>query len=432
MKSFKQYITEKKNAMVRDDNTDFTLLLSGDIKLDRDNSCKIWEDCGKRGKFRHITSTDGAKFLIKNKNKDLMISAMKFGKRFSGVITSGIVLLEITADQEVWFPLDAYTFVGKDGKRWTSRFNQKFNEIFSRDFVDEYHKSMHSLIKSYPELYKFLQSLSRDGAVGGYGIATLRNYGREAFFDDYISPKMDKFAGENKKLANEFTKKAMEIQKKTLDKYSESIKANLHTLFKASQENPSYYRDEAVQDEAVVSNITVDKVLLRVEGKEIANVIDHIHYKTIMDDIFKKFSKMEDEKRLETVSNMSREEMEDFAWNAKRRKNLPDGTKSDDMYLQYMFGDVSRKPTDIKNMTMDEFVAYALKRTSFGKKLDYIKKTGFKGQFAFFSGFGKDISFKIMKNVLDSSKDKNSKALWKEIKKRYNIVPDKGIFLRIK
>ena len=87
----------------------------------------------------------------------------------------------------------------------------------------------------------------------------MRNYGREAFFDDYISPKMDKFAGENKKLANEFTKKAMEIQKKTLDKYSESIKANLHTLFKASQENPSYYRDEAVQDEAVVSNITVDR-----------------------------------------------------------------------------------------------------------------------------------------------------------------------------
>ena len=161
MKSFKQFFTERQSG-----HSDFFLLLTGDIKLDRGNACKIWEQCGKRSTFRHITDYVGAKFLIKKKKKDLSISALKFSKEYRGIETAGTITLIVEADYEIWWPRDAWTYIGADSMRWmdmnkaqrvtsnvdTSKRIDALNPIIPHKMVSEYYIALKNILKKYPEL----------------------------------------------------------------------------------------------------------------------------------------------------------------------------------------------------------------------------------------------------------------------------------------
>jgi len=228
----------------------------GDIKLDRVSACKIWEECGKRSTFRHITDYVGASFLIKNKKKDVAISAMKFSKEYAGIETSGDITLIIEADYEIWWPQDAYTFRGIDGKRWISMdIGRVFKKIFPQDFEEKYLESLVKLIKKYPNVNEVYKLSSEDG------------------FENETGKVLELHKNETTK----FTKAALTLQLKMLDKHSDVIKKNLVAEFQKSKSNlrrRKEYTDRDL-DEAVVSNVVVEKVIFA-QVNDLTNTLNEL------------------------------------------------------------------------------------------------------------------------------------------------------------
>ena len=260
MESFKKFC----EAMTK--HSDAFLILMSDIKLDRGNSCKIWEMCGKRSKFRHITDKKGANFLINNKDKNVTISAMKLGKRTKGILSYGDIILLLDADYETWFPEDAYTFIGEDGKRWTSPKARRFTDIFGEDFLEEYKSGLRKLIQNkHPELHEFLMQsdyryISGNNIIGESD--SINNFSYD--FNSLNETVFNEWEKSNKKLVDKFTQDALKYQLDFLDKRSEEIQDRLINMFRnanKSKDNRQMY--SMWQDEAVVSNVKVDKVLIK-------------------------------------------------------------------------------------------------------------------------------------------------------------------------
>ena len=361
MKSFKQFFTERQSG-----HLDLFLALAGDIKLDRGNACKIWEQCGKRGMFRHVTDIMGTEFLLGNKDKNLSISAMKFSKEMSGVETTGDTVLVVEGDYEIWWPSDAFTFIGVDGKRWISMKSAAFQRIFPAKFSAEYIKELISLKDKYPKINEFLEknigskySTSDMGSL--FGSVTLINpYALTSDFEN----KTWQFQESNKAEVEKYTKAVSSLQIKYLDKYSDDIKKNLIKEFNKAKTDKSqrqqYYWD---LDEAVISNVKVKQIIFK-------------------NNLFP------------TFVNELQELLDNQKW---------DTSITDEKVKRWV------------NNYMGDFES----------ELGVIEFKKWKGPFTFRAN-QKPI-FKKMKKAI--SNKKNNEA-WDYLKKYHNIVRDKGVFLR--
>jgi hypothetical protein len=266
MKSFKSYLTEKQAK-----RNDLYLVLRGDIKLDMDSSCKIWEDCGKRDEFRHLTDKAGAEFLIKNKNKNVTISALKLSHYVQKIVAQAEMILNIDADYDIWFPSDAFTYIGSDGKRWLALDTSISDEILGKDFKEDYLKRLYNMILDDPDLMKggFFDIIGMgqdlhyinfiETITGGYG----------AYIDQ---PRVE--AGLKQMIAgikgDKFVKKVLKLQLEILDKHSDHIRRKLHNIWQSLHGKESFARAEFNRgdsfDEAVVSNIKVNHAYIKSAG----------------------------------------------------------------------------------------------------------------------------------------------------------------------
>ncbi len=361
MKSFKQFFTERQSG-----HLDLFLALAGDIKLDRGNACKIWEQCGKRGMFRHVTDIMGTEFLLGNKDKNLSISAMKFSKEMSGVETTGDTVLVVEGDYEIWWPSDAFTFIGVDGKRWISMKSAAFQRIFPAKFSAEYIKELISLKDKYPKINEFLEknigskySTSDMGSL--FGSVTLINpYALTSDFEN----KTWQFQESNKAEVEKYTKAVSSLQIKYLDKYSDDIKKNLIKEFNKAKTDKSqrqqYYWD---LDEAVISNVKVKQIIFK-------------------NNLFP------------TFVNELQELLDNQKW---------DTSITDEKVKRWV------------NNYMGDFES----------ELGVIEFKKWKGPFTFRAN-QKPI-FKSMKKAINNKKNNDA---WDYLKKYHNIVRDKGVFLR--
>jgi hypothetical protein len=256
MDNFKQYVESQSK------HSDFFLAVSRDIKLDRQNSCKIWKDCGKRSTFRHVTDIDGMNFLLKNKDKNVTISALKHTKKLTkdigGVETDGTITLIVDGDYEIWWPADAFSYVGQDGKRWISvGENNNFWSFFPSGFSD-YLKDLWKIIEDYPPIESLIQTAYALDLDNEEGYAEW-HYVRGLNVDTYwkMEGMTKEFVKKNKSMADRFTKEALALQVKYLDKYSEEIKAKLLLMWKEAG-NKTIKFD---LDEAIINNVQVKRVI---------------------------------------------------------------------------------------------------------------------------------------------------------------------------
>lgn len=239
---------------------DLFLVLMMNMKLDILRSCKIWEQCGKRSKFRHITDEAGLVKLINNKDKKLSISATKLGKIWAGVETDGTVVAVIEADYTIWWPKDAWTYVGQDSMRWmdmnkakhvtsnvdTSRRIDALNPIIPTKMVDEYYAALNKLLMKFPQLNDIDKRTTKNYML----ISTdeLPTRPNEEVLGEWVK--------DNKSLADKIVKAALKLQVKFLDKYSKSIQQKLMQVYHDRQ---GRRRDR--MDEAVVNNVKVIEVV---------------------------------------------------------------------------------------------------------------------------------------------------------------------------
>lgn len=243
---------------------DLFLVLMMNLKLDILSSCKIWEQCGKRSKFRHITDGYGLVKLINNKDKKLSISATKLGKIWQGVETDGTVVAVIEADYEIWWPKDAWTYIGKDSMRWmdmnkaknvtsnvdTSRRIDALNPIIPSKMIDEYYIALNNLLKKWDFFTYSLNDMDMRATKNYMLIST-----------DQIPTKpneklVSEWVKEHKVISKKIVKEALELQVKFLDKYSKTIQKRLMQVYHDRQ---GRRRDRA--DEAVVNNVKVIEVV---------------------------------------------------------------------------------------------------------------------------------------------------------------------------
>ncbi len=374
MKSFKQFFTERQSG-----HSDFFLTLAGDIKLDRGNACKIWEECGKRSTFRHITDTYGAEFLIKNKDKNLAISAMKFSKEYTGIETSGTVTIMIEADYEIWWPEDAFTYIGFDGKRWIAMNRLSWKKIFPDKFAKEYIKELFQMIKKkHPKVHEFVENLSSVHFYShGDVVSNVVYHGNKLVNEPLggidMPPNLeeftDRFLESNKSEADKFVKDALVIQLKYLDKHSDVIKKNLVGEFQKSRTDKdrrlTYSRRDL--DEAVVSNIKVKQVIFK----------DDENFAQFVADIQEKMDYLKD-------------------WKGSSNEQ--------------------KKITRMDKLIKTDMNAYAF-------TLDVLRDAKYKGLFTFRT-FGGTQFYRIKTAVKDYP------DAWKYLEKNYGIKRAKGVFLR--
>ena len=240
---------------------DLYLVLMLNFKLDLIRSCKIWEQCGKRSTFRHITDTKGVINLINNKDKNLSISAFKTGKIWAGIETNATAVLIVEGDYEIWWPRDAWTYIGQDQMRWMDMNKAKgatsnvaysidLNPIIPSEMVNEYHVALNNFINKFPALNdnSFWLSLTKPN---------------EEVLHDWIK--------DNKKEADKIVKEALKMQLKYLDKYSDIIQKRLMAIY-------HHRRGEKIKnrmDEAVINNVKV-KEIVAMDVEETEEAISHL------------------------------------------------------------------------------------------------------------------------------------------------------------
>lgn len=372
MKSFKEFITERQSG-----HSEFFLTLAGDIKLDRGNACKIWEECGKRSTFRHITDTYGAEFLIRNKDKNLAISALKFSKELTGIETDGTATVIVEADYEIWWPEDAFTYIGFDGKRWIAMNKLAWKKIFPKEFASEYVKALFDMIKKkHPKVHELVESMEfySHGTVIKHMVYHGNTLVNEPLGGVDIPDNLEKleyeFRQDFKSESEKFVKDALSLQLKYLDKHSDVIKKNLVGEFQKSRTDKARRRNYSRRDldEAVVSNIKVTQVILH-----------------------------DDENFPELVADL--QDMVEY-------ENKFKGDKTED-----------RKKAFIKKQ-----VESRMKNFSF--TLDVLRDAKYKGLFTFRT-FIEGVQFKRMKKAVKDYPD-----AWTYLEKNYGIKRAKGVFLR--
>ncbi len=391
MKSFKQFFTEKQGT-----HSEFFLILAGDIKLDRGNACKIWEQCGKRDVFRHVTDYIGTEFLIKNKKKDISISAMKFSKEHRGIETSGTITLIVEGDYEIWWPQDAFTYIGTDGKRWIQMNKDAYKRIFPPEFAKEYIKDLLSMIKKkYPKIQEFVEEIN-------YGSEEVRNL-------VYINPMSvmpvnkpllglkipNKAVISNfedsifKDEVDKFIKDALALQLKYLDKYSDSIKSKLIAEFQQSKTDKTRrmnYRFGDL-DEAVISNVKVKQVFFS-PASDFLNILNRIS------DGLRQINRLKKEaKDSTTYKRIYQTEVP----TAKEFKKMDDDLKK---YIDEEIDDL-----------------YSVK---------ILRRANFKGQFTY-----RQLVSPQFKNIKDAIKYSDYQKSWDYLLKHYGIKRDKDVFLRL-
>ncbi len=241
---------------------DLFLVLMMNLKLDMLRSCKIWEQCGKRSKFRHITDGAGLVKLINNRDKKLSISAFKLGKIWSGIETDGTVVAVVEADYEIWWPKDAWTYIGQDSMRWmdmnkakhatsnvsVSQRIDELNPIIPSKMVDEYYKELSQYLKKYPSLDDADMRSGGNYMLTGTSKLGLPTYPNENALNEWIQL--------NKSDAKKIVKDALKMQVKYLDKYSKGIQKRLMQVY-----NDRKGRRRDRMDEAVVNNVKVIEVV---------------------------------------------------------------------------------------------------------------------------------------------------------------------------
>lgn len=364
MKKFKEFFTEAQNK-----HSEFYLLLAGDIKIDRTNACKIWDKCGKRDTFRHITNLDGAEFLLKNKDKNVTISAMKFGKTLTGIETKGGVVLVVKGNYEIWFPDDAFSYIDKSGKRWIQldRYEAHYH-IFGQDFFDEYLEKLQSLLEKY-DIMEGLKMFNY--RIYDTGHSHQMSVSKTAEFEPFV----EKFYIDNKKEMDKFMKEALKMQVKMLDKYSDKITKYLVEKWnesRTSSDRKTHYLWK--YDEALISNIEVEKIYFTSFG-----------------------------------------ETAEFFYMVKTLKGLIDEAE----------GENTIEILD-EVINIDEWTKSHLRKSSQIRKL---LKTGFKGLFTFYNiaQAGGNIGFKPLKKLMTDE----YKYAWEKLAE-HGLIRDKDIFFRMK
>ena len=233
---------------------DLFLVLMMNFKLDMLNSCKIWEQCGKRSKFRHITDTEGVVTLINNKDKNLTISGTKLGKIWKGIETDETAVVIVEADYEIWWPKDAWTYIGADNMRWMDMkkaqhpllVDDALNPIIPPKMVSDYYIALNNLLEKFPELNDIDMRAGKNYMLIGNG--QLPTKPNEEVLREWVK--------KNKRTADKIVKEALKLQVKYLDKYSEIIQKRLMQVY-TSRQGKARNR----MDEAVINNIKVIEVV---------------------------------------------------------------------------------------------------------------------------------------------------------------------------
>ena len=252
---------------------DLFLVLMLNFKLDLIRSCKIWEQCGKRSTFRHITDTKGVINLINNKDKKLSISAFKTGKIWAGIETDATAVLIVEGDYEIWWPRDAWTYIGDDNMRWMDMLKAKnvtgnvdyskdLNPIIPTEMVNDYYKELNQYLKKYPSLN---QADERPPEHINYMLRS-----ENGSFPPY-KHAIYEWVKLNKNDAKKIVKDALKMQLKYLDKYSDIIQKRLMTVY-------HHRRGEEIKnrmDEAVINNVKI-KEIIAMDVDETQDAISHL------------------------------------------------------------------------------------------------------------------------------------------------------------
>lgn len=250
MKSFKKFMAEGTDPL-----QDFKLALSDNLKIDKNSSCKIWEMCGKRDRFIHITDHKNFNNLV-NPPKNMTISAMKYNKKLEGIRTQGTIRVVLDGDYDIWFPQDLYSARGADNQRWIS-INQSqgyFSEIFSPKLIKELRKSIKTLLTNTKWFKPFLKvsKFDKDMLSGSNGTFAVHTKEFNTVLNEMLNTTKNTY-----KLFDKLLKDILAVQTKVLDKYSDEVQSNLMSIF--NKMKTGKYKDVVSSHEnKVVANYNFD------------------------------------------------------------------------------------------------------------------------------------------------------------------------------
>lgn len=232
---------------------DYIHVINGSFKIDDVISCLIWADCNKEGHYRHLTDSDGAIKLINNKNKDMIISALKKSKRITGVATVGGMMLEIRAKAKAWFPEDIVSTVGNDNTRWvtvTKVVSPKNDSgVFPYALYKEYMDKLGKwILKNAPAIGKELYDEYSDMWKNRYTI----------WQDNYFQGLNSDVVESNTKELKALVDYGVKLQHDLFKKYGAEIR---NRLMERYNDIERYRNIKSGQDEALVYDVKVEKII---------------------------------------------------------------------------------------------------------------------------------------------------------------------------
>lgn len=233
---------------------DYTHVINGSFKIDDIISCHIWEECNQVGHYRHLTDTEGAINLINNKDRNMIVSALKKSKRIEGVATKGGLMLELEARAKAWFPEDIVSTVGDDNTRWVtvSKVVTPFNDsnIFPYKLYQEYMDKLGKwILKNAPDIANELYDKWDD--VWANRITIWQDKRFLSLSDDVVNAN-----GTELKRMVEF---GVKLQHDLFKKYGSEIRGRLMERYKDIER---YRNIKYGQDEALVYDVKVDKIIM--------------------------------------------------------------------------------------------------------------------------------------------------------------------------
>lgn len=265
--------------------------IAGRIKLDDLAHRYLLPEVDKSKKFRHTTDKKGAIFLSNNKDKSVQISASEIMKVCEGVETDGTIIVSATGEPVVWFPTDAFTFLGEKGIRWMDWGQFDYNNALLSDKIKKrYYERLSQVFKAYPDMLRamFSFNITLSGTVPDsdkieidYLVNKMRRHldnNYTIFSDMFISGKakimaqnLKNWMKENPKDAKSLFSLIMDIQRSWLWKASKELRPNLSKAYD-NMKTMSGVRKKAMYqmdmgftdyDEVVINNVVVRNLYLK-------------------------------------------------------------------------------------------------------------------------------------------------------------------------
>jgi hypothetical protein len=161
MKSFSEYIGEKRNYALKNHTQEWFFASNGGIPLQP----AVLQDLERDIKAYHVTDLKGLARLKKLENKRKDVSAFTQGSTTisqDGIGTMGGVLTKLEGKTSIVFQKDAFTSLDRNGNRWVDRINDEepsvektLEKIFAKDMLNAvkkgFKKELEQTAKDFPD-----------------------------------------------------------------------------------------------------------------------------------------------------------------------------------------------------------------------------------------------------------------------------------------